>query len=471
LSAALPEQRTRKGILHDARRIAALAWPLFFGQLAVLAFSTVDTVMTARYSAVDLAALAIGGAVYITVFVGFMGVILAIGPIAGQLFGAKQLHEAGKQLHQAMWLALGMSVIGCLILLFPQPFLTLSHADGVVAEKVHGYLNALAFALPSALLFTAFRGFNTAVSRPKIVMALQFGSLVLKVPLNALLVFGIDASTPFGTLHIDAQGASGCGIATAIVMGLQLLVAWEALRRDPFYRGFGLQSRSFAAPDRSSLMGLLRLGIPMGLSIGIEVTGFTFMAFFIARLGATPVAGHQIAVNLISVLFMMPLAIANSTSTLVAQRIGADDMRDARRIGWHGLQLGLLIAAAMSMSVYLSRESLLRAYTHDAVIIAAAMPLLAWVMLFHVADAGQTLASFTLRAYKMATVPVVIYASAIWGVGLGGGYVVAFNLTGLTPASLQGAQGFWAASTAGLTIAALGLCSFLIWILRQKRFS
>lgn len=468
MSAALRHTARRSGILHDARRIAALAWPLFFGQLAVLAFSTVDTLMTARYSAIDLAALAVGGAVYITVFVGFMGVILAIGPIAGQLFGANKLHEAGKQLHQAVWLALAMSVLGCLMLLFPQPFLTLSHADGEVAHKVRGYLSALAFALPCALLFTAFRGFNTAVSRPKIVMALQFGALVLKVPLNALLVFGFETPTPFGTLHIHAQGAAGCGMATAIVMGCQLLIAWQVLRRDPFYRRFGLQTRSLATPDRASLVGLLRLGIPMGMSIGIEVTGFTFMAFFIARLGATPVAGHQIAVNLVSVLFMMPLSLANATSTLVAQRIGANDLIDARRIGWHGLQTGVFIAAALGGMVYLSRESLLNIYTHNPVVIAAAMPLLAWVMLFHVADAAQTIASFTLRAYKMATVPMVIYASAIWGVGLGGGYMVAFDVAGVTPPSLLGAQGFWAASTAGLTIAGLALSSFLIWILKQQ---
>jgi MATE family multidrug resistance protein len=464
LSAALPGTPHRPGLLHDARRIAALAWPLFFGQLAVLAFSTVDTVMTARYGALDLAALAVGGAVYITVFVGFMGVILAIGPIAGQLFGAGRLHDAGQQLHQAMWLALGLSAIGCTLLVFPEPFLALSHAEGEVAAKVRGYLLALAFALPSALLFTAFRGFNTAVSRPKIVMALQFGALLLKLPLNALLVFGLD-----GPVHVPAFGATGCGIATAIVMGLQLLAAWMVLRRDPFYRRFGLHERRFSAPRRDSLGGLLRLGVPMGLAIGIEVTGFAFMAFFISRLGATPVAGHQIAVNIVSVMFMMPLALANATSTLVAQRIGAGDARDARRIGWHGLQLGLAIAAAMGAAVYLSREGLMSFYTRDALVIAAAMPLLAWVILFHIADAAQTLAAFILRAYKQATVPVVIYASAIWGVGLGGGYLLAFNTTGLSPVELQGAQGFWAASTAGLTLAGLGLSGFLIWLLKQQR--
>jgi MATE family multidrug resistance protein len=456
---------TRPGLLHDARRIAALAWPLFVGQLAVLAFSTVDTVMTARSSAVDLAALAVGAAVYVSVFVGFMGVVLAVGPIAGQLFGAKRLEDAGRALHQAMWLALGLSVLGCLVLLFPQPFLALSHAEGEVAAKVRGYLAALAFALPSALLFTAFRGFNTAVSRPKVVMALQAGAFALKVPLNAMLVFGFDA----GIVHVRPLGATGCGVATAIVMGCQLAAAWTVLRLDPFYRAFALQRGGWGRPRRANLAGLLRLGVPMGLAVGIEVTGFTFMAFFIARLGATPVAGHQIAVNIVSILFMMPLAIANATATLVAQRIGADDAGDARRIGWHGLQLGVLIAAAMGATVYLTREGLMLAYTHDTLIVAAAMPLLAWVILFHIADAAQTVAAFTLRAYKIATLPVVIYATAIWGVGLGGGYVVGFNVTGWTPPALLGAQGFWSAATAGLTVCALGLSGLLLWVLNRQR--
>jgi len=441
------------------------------GQLAVLAFSTIDTVMVARHSALDLAALAIGGAAYISVFVGLMGVVLAVGPIAGQLFGANKLVEAGQQFHQAVWLALALSVIGSTLLLFPQPFLALSRAQPEVAIKVRGYLGALAFALPPALVFTAFRGFNTAVSRPKIVMAIQLGALLLKLPLNAALVFGFAAATPFGALRIEAMGAPGCGVATAIIMALQLVTGWIVLRRDAFYLPFGLRSWSLTPPSRASLAGLLRLGVPMGLAIGIEVTGFTFMAFFISRLGATPVAGHQIAVNLVSLMFMVPLALANATSTLVAQRIGADDPRDARRIGWHGLQIGVLIAAVMGGSAYLLRNRLLHLYTANEVIIAAAMPLLAWVMLFHIVDAGQTLGSFILRAYKIATVPVVIYASAIWGVGLGGGYVVATDLTGLTPPALLGAPGFWAAATVGLTLAAIGLCGFLAWMLHTQRQS
>jgi multidrug resistance protein, MATE family len=464
---------SRPSLLHSARRITPLAWPVLVGQLAVLAFSTVDTVMAARYGALDLAALAIGGAVYISVFVGLMGVVLAVGPIAGQLFGAGKLPEAGRQLHQAMWLALGLSAIGCAALLFPQPFLSLAKAQPEVADKVRGYLNALAFALPTALLFTAFRGFNTAVSRPKIVMLLQLAALLLKLPLTALLVFGYAVDSAWGRIGVSAQGAPGCGVATAIVMGLQMLAAWVLLRRDPFYRRFGLGvsglGLGLGRPRRASLVELLRLGVPMGLSIGVEVTGFTFMAFFISRLGATPVAGHQIAINLVSLMFMMPLALGNATGTLVAQRIGAADATDARRIGWHGLQIGVGVAAAMGCAVYLLRENILRAYTHDALIIAAALPLLAWVVVFHIADAAQTLAAFVLRAYRITTAPLLIYVAALWGVGLAGGYALAFDSTGLAPASLQGAPGFWSAATAGLSVAALGLCGFLIWMLRRQK--
>lgn len=449
-------------LADSARRIATLAWPVFVGQVAVLGFATVDTLFVARSGALDLAALAIGGAAYITIFVGLMGVVLAIGPIAGQLYGAKRHHECGQQLEQAMWLALALSVPGCAVLLFPQPFFALSHASPEVAERARGYLLAIAFALPFTLLFTAFRGFNTAVSRPKIVMALQLGALALKVPLNALLVFG----TP--SLHIPALGAAGCGIATAICMAGQMAIAWVMLRRDPFYERFGLRG-PMRRPDRASQMALLRLGLPMGGSIMVEVTGFTFMAFFIARLGATPVAGHQIAINLVSLMFMMPLAIANAASTLVAQSIGADDLRDARRVGWHGVQLALLAAIVMGGAVYLLRPAILRIYTSDAAVIAAALPLLAWVAVFHIADAVQTTAAFVLRAWRIATVPLVIYVLAIWGVGLGGGYAIAFDIVDWAPAALRGAQGFWSAATVGLVIAGSGMSLFLLWMLKQRR--
>jgi len=447
---------------HSVRRIVPLAWPVVVGQLAVLAFGTLDTVLVGRHATADLAALAVGGAVYITIFIGLMGVVLAISPIVGRLYGAGQLRQAGHQFWQAIWLASALGLLGCALLLMPAPFLALAKASPEVAHKVGQYLGALACSLPAALLFTVYRGFNTAVSRPKAVMALQLAGLLVKVPLSLALVGGMPA------LGVPALGVLGCGLGTMVAMWLQALAALWVLRRDPFYRAFDFGGAGQRRPDAASLRALARLGLPLGLGIGVEVTGFVFMALFISRLGALPVAGHQIAANLVALLFMLPLGLSNGCSTLVAQRIGAGDLVDARRLGWHGLLFALGLALAVGGVVVALREQVVGFYTANPAVAAAALPLLAWVALFHAADAVQAVAAFVLRAWQVATWPMVVYVVALWGVGLGGGYALAFDVGGQVPAAWHGARGFWIASTAGLTLAALTLTGLLAWLSRHR---
>ena len=452
-----------QAVLDSARHIAPLAWPVFVGQVAVLAFGTIDTLLVSRASATDLAALAVGGAAFITVFIGFNGVVLALSPIVGQLFGAQRHVEAGRVVHQSLWVVVVLAVAGSTALVFPWPFLALAQAPPEVDAKVRQYLMALAFSFPASLLFTVYRGFNTAVSRPKAVMAIQVSALLVKLPLSSLLVFGVPA------LGLPALGVQGCGIATAVAMWLQVLAALWVLRSDPFYARFALWGRGLDRPSRPALLQQLKLGVPLGASILVEVSGFAAMAFFIARLGTTPVAGHQIAANLISLMFMLPLAVGNATSTLVAQRLGAGQVLQAGRLGWHGLLLGCAIAAAVASLVLVSRQGVLHLYTDNEAVVAAALPLIAWLVVFHVADAAQIIAAFVLRAYKITTVPMLIYVAALWGVGLVGGYWLAFDVGGRTPPALRGAPGFWMASTTGLVLAALLLSAFLAWVLRQKR--
>lgn len=455
-------------LLDSLQRIAPLAWPVFIGQIAVLAFGTLDTILIARYAAVDLAALSVGAAVYITVFIGLMGVVLAVGPIAGQMFGAGDRHGAGRQLHQAIWLALGLSWLGSLVLLFPGPFIDISQAGPEVAQKVRAYLAALAVSLPAALLFAAYRGFNNAVSRPKAVMAIQLGGLALKVPLSLLFVYGFDLATPVGHLRLPELGVLGCGVATAVVMWGQVLLAWWSIRHENFYADFGLHRQGLMRADLAAVKNQLLLGLPMGFTILIEVTAFSFMAIFISRIGTTAVAGHQIAANLVSLMFMVPLALASASSALVAQKIGARDFVAARRIGWHGLEIGVMIATLLGGLVYFGRHQILNIYTNDPVIAAAALPLLAWLWIFHVADAAQTLAAFVLRAHRVTTLPSLIYMVVLWGVGLGGGYALAFHSQTWAPTSLWGARGFWVASTVGLVLAALCMSALLARVHRTE---
>ena len=214
---------------------------MFVGQLAVLAFSTTDTVLIARYSALDLAAIAVGGATYITIFIGCMGVVLAVGPIAGQLFGARSFAR--------QWPAAAPGDVAGAAALGHR----LQGAD--LSRALHAHLARGArgrgegACVPQRIGVRAARGpgvhgvpwlQHRGVAAEDRDGAAARQALVLKVPLTALLVYGLVWPTPFGTLAVPSLGAPGCGIATAIVMNLQLLVAWQVLRRDPFYSRFEL---------------------------------------------------------------------------------------------------------------------------------------------------------------------------------------------------------------------------------------
>lgn len=440
-------------------RIAALAWPILIGQLAVIANGVIDTAMTSRFSATDLAALALGASIYISIFVGLNGVLAAMSPVIGQLFGAQRFQDIGAEIKQGIWLALFLTIAGCIALAFPQPLLALAHASPELNEKSMLYLRILALALPATLGFRIYASLNTAIGQPKMVMALQVGALALKVPLNALFIFG-----GFG---IPALGGPGCAVATAVIAWTLFLVGGLLLRTHSSYRAYGIFGTGLAAPKWAAQRELLKLGIPMGLSYLIEVTAFTFMALFIARLGATVVAGHQITANFGTVLYMLPLSIANATGILVAQAVGAREFDMARHIGFAGIRLAAILSVSIGGIVWLAREAIIRAYTPDASVAATALPLFVFIAFYQLFDSVQVTTAFVLRAYKVAVVPTLMYAFALWGVGLGGGYVLGLDPFGFSPPIFQGAAGFWMGNSASLALVAAGLLWYLHLVQRN----
>jgi multidrug resistance protein, MATE family len=448
---------------NHTRRIAALAWPMLIGQLAVIANGVIDTAMTSRFSATDLAALALGASIYISIFVGLNGVLAAISPVIGQLFGAERHEDIGAEVKQGAWLAVFLMLAGCTLLLFPQPLLSLAHASQELSEKATLYLRILALALPATMGFRLYASLNTAIGRPKMVMSLQVAALLLKVPLNALFIFG--------GLGLPALGGPGCALATGITVWLTFIVGFLILRFDTSYHGFRIFGSGFVRPRWEAMRELLKLGIPMGLSYLIEVTAFTFMALFIARLGDTAVAGHQITANFATVLYMLPLSIANATGTLVAQSIGARQPDVARKVGYAGIRLAAVLSVTIGCIVWIARELIVRAYTPNEAIMATALPLFAFIAFYQLFDSVQVTTAFVLRAYKVAVVPTLMYAVALWGIGLGGGYVLGLNPFGISPAGLQGAAGFWMGNSASLALVSAGLLWYLRVVQRQARLS
>ena len=430
---------------EDVPALLKLAGPLLIGQLAVIAFGVLDTAMTARYSAEDLAALAMASAIFISIYVGLTGVVSALAPIAGQLFGAKRYSEIGEEVRQATWLALGLTILGCLILTNADHVLAISRVSPDIEGKARLYLNILAIGLPASMVMRVLMALHNAVSRPAVITIVQLIGLSLKLPLNLLFIYG-----GFG---IEGMGGPGCAVATVIINWTWMLLTLGFVLFDRFYKPFAIFAR-FSLPDWQRIWVLLKLGAPIGFSYLIEVTSFTFMSLFIARLGTTALAGHQIVANMGTVIYMVPLSLSIATMTLVSQSIGANKPERAEEIGWSSVFFTTATCITIGIAVWVFRMQLLDLYDPPAEVKAFSIPLFLFIAFYQIFDALQITAAFILRAYRIAFLPMVIYAGSLWGVGLGGGYLMGFNVFGNMPTFLQGANGFWAGNSISLGLAA-----------------
>jgi MATE family multidrug resistance protein len=439
-----------------ARRILRLAWPVFVSQLAVVLSGTIDTVVTGHASAADLAAMAVGSAIYSSIYVGLMGVVMALNPIVANRIGANDLPAAGRSFVDCVWMALMLSVIGGVAIGYPNLWVGLSHVTPEVGLKISGYLRGLVLALPAAILFRAIYAFNTGIGRPKLVMIINLIGLLIKLPLDIVLVYG-----RFG---LPQMGAPGCALATAFVAWTSCMIGFGCLYFDHSYQRFEFTPRW---PNWTRLRDLLRIGVPTGMSYIVEVTAFTSMAILAARLGAEVTSGHQIAANLAVLCYMVPLGLSIATATLAAQSLGAGDAALAERVLKVGLVLGVLFATALALSMFVLRHQLVGLYTNNPSAAAVAATLIGFVAVFHVFDASQSVSSFVLRAYGRTVAPMLIDLVALWGVGLFGGYALAFwPLAGREP---EGITGLWLASTVSLGLVAVMFIGYAFLIARRVR--
>ncbi len=431
------------------RELVHLAWPMLVAQLAMMANAVIDTAMAGRLTVIDLAAVGIAASIMATILMSLVSVLFALPPIISHLHGAKRQAEIGREIHQGVWVSLVLALVTILLLRFPGPFIAISDLQPAVEIKVRAYLDASAWGVPAAFALRLFFTFSMGIHRPRPVMLFNLLSLAFKIPLNALFMYGL--------MGIPAMGAAGAAVATAIDAWLMAGLAWGWCLQHPEYAEFGLRRR-FAAPDFVAIREFLKLGIPIGLTFIADVTAFTFMALFIARLGPVYSGAHQIAANLAALAFMIPLSLGNATSVLVGQTLGANQAGRARHICWNAVRLGMSIAFVLSLVFWLGAPYIAAFYTTDLQVQAVAIPLIAMVGIYHLGDALQAITVNALRGYKNSLVPMVIYTVTLWVPGLGGGIVLGLTDT-LGPA--RGAAGFWLAGIGSIWLVG-GLMAFYL---------
>jgi MATE family multidrug resistance protein len=448
--------------MSELRTISRHAGTVLVGQLATMAFAVTDTVVAGRYDPHALAALSVGAAVYASVFVALIGLVQALLPIWAELRGAGRHADVGRSVRQSLYVAAAAMAVGGTALLFSGPLLRWADVPATLQAEVEHYLSILAIALPASMLFRGFSTLNQSLGRPLLVTWLQLASLAVKVPVSIWFTFG--------GLGLPSMGLAGCAWATVAVQWLMVLLAAWTLRTQAFYAPYRLWER-MEPPHGPTLRAFARLGVPTALAVLVEVTSFTFMALLIARLGIEASAGHQIAGNVAALLYMTPLSLGLATSARVSYWLGAGDERQARHALRVGYKLALGLSVATSSLVALLHDRIAYLYAGDRPeVLAAAGGLLLWAALYHVADAVQAVGVFLLRSYGVATRPLVVYCVLLWGVGLGGGYVLAYTGIG-SMAPLRSPAAFWSAGALALFLTAATFTALLWRVVRQRKLA
>lgn len=431
----------RARLLHEMRATVRLALPLICAQLAAIGSNVIDAVLAGHVSAHVLGAVAVGASIWSLAIVSGIGMMMAVPPSVAQLDGAGRRPEVGAVFRQALWLALGMGVVLWFAVRHAAPLIDLIGVTPSLRDDVQRFLLAISWGAPALTCYFALRGLSEGLSLTRPSMYFSLGGLVLLVPLGYVLMFG--------KLGISPQGAHGCGVATAIVLWLEMLAfgIYVICRRN--YRGLGLFDH-FEWPSPRRIGALMHIGLPMAVTLLAEAGLFVATALIIATLGEDVIASHQVAINIASLFFMVPLGLAMAITVRVGNAVGRGDERGVRYAGLCGIGL-TLATQLLSAGLMLGLPHYIAAlYTHDPKVIVLAAQLIMLAGLFQFSDGIQVAANGALRGLKDTRVPMAITLFAYWVIGMPVGWWLAFHRG-------MGARGMWIGLIAGLSVAAVML--------------
>jgi MATE family multidrug resistance protein len=354
-------------------------------------------------------------------------------------YGAGRWEDAGVVLRQALWLSQALAVLAFTALLGVPLLLAAIGIDPEVVPLTGGYLFAISFGLPGIFAFLAMRFMSEGLGWTRPIMYAAAVGLVVNVFGNWVLMYG--------NLGFPRLGAVGCGIASAIAMWCMFATMLLYVRRSPRYARFALW-RGFEWPRWSTQRDILGLGLPIAASVEAEAGLFAGVALIMGTLGATQVAGHQIAINYAATMFMVPLAFHSATTIRVGQALGRDEPVLARLAGWSGIGLCGAFMLLSALVLLLFREHIAGFYTNDPELLPLATSLLTMAMIFQVSDGLQVGAAGALRGFKDTRVPMLMNVGSYW--------LIAFPMAWYAGVHARlGPVAIWIALIAGLTVTAI----------------
>lgn len=444
-------KRTAFVYLREARFLSVLAAPLMVAQVSQMGMSVIDVVMAGRYGAVDLAGVGLGASVYWPTTLLLTGMLLALTPTIAQLYGAGRTEETGAVARQAMLLGLVLGSIVFWVLQNMEPVYRWLEVDPRAIPISVEFLRAQSFGVFGMLGYLVLRNLTEGLGLTVPTMVIVLCAFVFKIPLTYFFVFGIG--------EFEGLGGVGCGWSTAVTMWLQLLGAIIAVKVTRASKSgvFG----GIEWPNPSVLSRLIRVGLPMGGTIFIEVAFFSCVTLFIGRLGVEAIAAHQIAMSVASIGFMIPLALSLATTIRVGASVGASNFRVARRTVAVSIGISLLVGTCIALVLLVGRDYIVSLYSDDVGVLEVASLLLLMCAFFQLFDASQVTAIGSLRGFKDAMVPMCLVTLSYWLIGMPLGASLAF---GFGPLDAVGVVGFWWGLIVGLVCASVMLLARVRWI-------
>ncbi len=423
----------------EAATTLKLGLPVIAAQLLQMSMNFVDTVMAGNLSAEALAAVAVGGAVFIPFIMLAAGIMMAITPIVAQLYGARNIKEIGINARQGLWLSQLLAIPVFFAIRNLGIIMALLEVTPDIIPVALGYLDAISWGIFPLCAYMALRFFNEgmSVTRPSMYFAL-IGVLV-NITANYILMYG--------KLGFPQMGAVGCGYASSLVGLVMFLGMYVFTKNHKPYQRFDIFS-TFRWPEWTYLKEILRVGIPIGLSSTMEVTMFALVSLLMGSLSTVAVAGHQVAINFSAMTFMVPFGLSTAITTRVGNAIGKRSINEARRRGFVGIALATFFMSITAIIMFAIPDLITGIYTQNEAVQQVAISLLYMAAIFQISDGLQVSSYGALRGLKDTTIPMYVNLFAYWVVGLPLGYYLGITLN-------YGPQGLWMGLIAGLTVAAI----------------
>ncbi|MCP1909566.1 MATE family multidrug resistance protein [Bradyrhizobium elkanii] len=432
--------------------------PNVFAELGQATMMTTDLVFIGHFSAEAVAAVALASKVYWVGLTFGMGVMSAVAPLAAQAFGDGNPAVIRRSLGAGLWIALLLSLPIMGLALCGEQILVALGQVPEAARLAQENLFGLAWGALPVLWFRVIRSFMAAVKRPEPVLWITLAA----TPVNGLLVYLL----MYGKLGLPPLGLFGAGLATTLVnYGMFLSSLWFATRRRPF-SDYHVLARLWRF-DRALMRQLVEIGTPYSMALLMEYGVYSASALLMGVIGTTALAAHQIALQVGTILFKVPIGIGVAATVRVGHAVGRNDYIGIRRAGLAAMLLGIAVAAILTLLVIAARFELAHIFlgeedgNTDATIELAANLLLVGAS-FYITETVETIAAGSLRGLKDTRMPLLFAGIAYWLVGFSTSYLLSLKTD-------LGAIGVWIGLSIGTTVyAALLVLRFQLLTRRRS---